>query len=212
MKTYKTLLIDPATCTITPLDLEDNLSAMYDAIGNDCNTVECVVLDNGNDMWVDEMGLFNTDLKAFKIGTHTIVGRAFVRGYVMAGDDEPQPCDTDFTVESLRKHVTFLHCPAPDPVTGSRVTEFPEPQIEVTDPDLKSAADALAHIYSLTGGISQEARKEAVDALLTEVGGVLIMAFNLLGLRTHMNGTIDNPPTNQRFKLTFELVGEIPAE
>lgn len=55
MTKIKVLLIDPATLTITPMEIETGIDAIYKAL--ECETFECPVdFDNGDTLYCDEEG------------------------------------------------------------------------------------------------------------------------------------------------------------
>ena len=60
MKTIKVLLIDPATRTVTPIEIETGIQAIYKAM--DCNMFEAPVeFPNGDVLYCDEEGKLNRE-------------------------------------------------------------------------------------------------------------------------------------------------------
>lgn len=68
------------------------------------------------------------------------------------------------------------------------------------------AAKTLAHLQQWGSTIPESERKKIIDELIADLGKPLILTFNTLGLKTHIEGTVVNPPTGQRFVLSFRLI------
>jgi len=82
----KAILIDVTAQTVTDVDLEAGLSAMYKAIG--CQSINRVVLDSVADLWVDDEGLLHRPQPPkFRIGgyDYTFAGNGLICGYTAEG-------------------------------------------------------------------------------------------------------------------------------
>jgi hypothetical protein len=107
----KGILIDVQNRTITEVEVtkdsnDSELQSMYNHIK--CEMVDCVSLNNGNDVWVDEEGLqrltpFST---FFKIeGYHEFLSS---NGLVLGYDNETgDSSDTTLTIDDVKSKVTF---------------------------------------------------------------------------------------------------------
>ena len=107
----KGILIDVQNRTITEVEVtkdsnDSELQSMYNHIK--CEMVDCVSLNNGNDVWVDEEGLqrltpFST---FFKIeGYHEFLPS---NGLILGYDDETgDSSDTTLTIDEIKSMVTF---------------------------------------------------------------------------------------------------------
>lgn len=102
MKTIKVLLIDPATRTVTPIEINKGIEAIYKAM--DCEMFECPVdFPNGDVLYCDEEGKLN---RKKLIGGFTyshgwndiIMNKALVIGSTRDGDSK----DCKSTPEEIR--------------------------------------------------------------------------------------------------------------
>jgi hypothetical protein len=107
----KGILIDVQNRTITEVEVtkdsnDSELQSMYNHIK--CGMVECVNLNDGNDVWVDEEGLLRlTPFSTFfKIeGYHEFLPS---NGLILGYDDETgDSSDTTLTIDDVKSKVTF---------------------------------------------------------------------------------------------------------
>lgn len=127
------IIIDPLakTCIASTLDASNTLRSLYTAIG--CDTVDCLDLGEGVDVWFDDEGLLRNDWSA--LGFTRFCGAITLGGVlVLAGlhnsktGDLPKWCTPEYVAGMLSfpnpKKVTF---PAPTITTqnedGSMHTE-----------------------------------------------------------------------------------------
>lgn len=79
----KALLIDPATKTVSEIEIEEGIKAIQKAIGDECTTFACpITLDNNDCFYVDDEGLFHdiTGGIMMKDWNFPIVGKIVVLG------------------------------------------------------------------------------------------------------------------------------------
>lgn len=104
MKKNRCILIDVEAKRITEVFLEEGLQPIYDALK--CDYFESVRIDDTNDLYVDEEGLFKVDenTKFFQYGTSQyLVGN----GLVTAHNDMGETIDTTLSVDDVEKMVKF---------------------------------------------------------------------------------------------------------
>ncbi len=101
----KAILIDVTTQTVTDVEIEEGVSALYKAIG--CQCVDRVVLDDGTDLWIDDEGLLHQPQPPkFRIGgyDHTFAGNGLICGYTAEG----HTVSTVYTADQVRPLIEFL--------------------------------------------------------------------------------------------------------
>ncbi|GAA4461876.1 hypothetical protein GCM10023189_37880 [Nibrella saemangeumensis] len=101
----KAILIDVTAQTVTDIDIQPGLSAMYTAIG--CQCVDRRVLDNRNDLWFDDEGLLHEpQAPKFRFGNypHPFAGNALICGY----NNEGETISTTLTADQIRPYIRFL--------------------------------------------------------------------------------------------------------
>jgi hypothetical protein len=79
----RAILINPEDQTVTEIDIEKGLPAIYAQIGNNCSTFECpFTYPNGDTIYCDEEGLYHENIGGFMYDgwASPIVGRALVIG------------------------------------------------------------------------------------------------------------------------------------
>ena len=104
MKKNRCILIDVEAKRITEVFIEEGLQPIYDALK--CDYFESVRIDDTNDLYVDEEGLFKVDenTKFFQYGTSQyLVGN----GLVTAHNDMGETIDTTLSVDDVEKMVKF---------------------------------------------------------------------------------------------------------
>jgi hypothetical protein len=85
----KALLIDPSNKTVTEIQIEKGIKAIYNAIGNGCTTFSCpITLDNEDTFYADDEGLFHEISGGImmKDWSYPIVGKIVVLGTDKNGD------------------------------------------------------------------------------------------------------------------------------
>ena len=107
----KGILIDVHNRTITEVEVtkdsnDSELQSMYNHIK--CGMVECVSLNNENDVWVDEEGLLTLTPFSmfFKIGGYPdfLSGNGLILGF---NDETGDSSDTTLTIDDVKSKVTF---------------------------------------------------------------------------------------------------------
>lgn len=104
MKKNRCILIDVEAKRITEVFIEEGLQPIYDVLK--CDYFESVRIDDTNDLYVDEEGLFKVDenTKFFQYGTSQyLVGN----GLVTAHNDMGETIDTTLSVDDVEKMVKF---------------------------------------------------------------------------------------------------------
>lgn len=103
-ETKKAILIDVNEQSVTEIYLVPDLDAMYNAIQCDCFTT--AEIDENNDVFVDDNGLFTKD-KFFNFdGAHQpFAGNGLILGI---NHETGESVDTTLTLEEVRARVTFL--------------------------------------------------------------------------------------------------------
>lgn len=99
------ILIDVTAQTVTDIDLETGLDALYKAIGCDC--VDRLVLDDRNDLWLDDNGLItHPQPPKFLIGNypHPLAGNAVIAGYTASS----RTVSTSLRADQVRPLIRFL--------------------------------------------------------------------------------------------------------
>jgi hypothetical protein len=99
----KAILIDVAAKTVTEVLIEKNLDAYYNAL--DCDVFTSFPLDEKNDVYCDDEGLYKRKDFFFIEGSHQPIRG---NGLILACDDEGESVDTTALVEVVRKKVRFL--------------------------------------------------------------------------------------------------------
>lgn len=109
-KTVKSILIDPANHTITMIEREQTLRAIYKSLSSETvkvGSIDAVRLPNGDAIYVDDEGaLFEGNPTwCFRYAPHVkLAGRGMVTGADAEGDDiAPR-----ITVEELQRDIVFL--------------------------------------------------------------------------------------------------------
>ena len=116
----KAIFIDATAQTVTDIELESGLQAMYKAIG--CQCVDHVILDDTTDLWLDDEGLLlSPQPPKFRISGYdnTFAGNALICGYNRKGDT----ISTQYTATQVKPLITFLGEKHIEPVT--LVVSFP---------------------------------------------------------------------------------------
>ena len=107
----KGILIDVHNRTITEVEVtkdsnDSELQSMYNHIK--CGMVECVSLNDENDVWVDEEGLLTLTPFSmfFKIGGYPdfLSGNGLILGF---NDETGDSSDTTLTIDDVKSKVTF---------------------------------------------------------------------------------------------------------
>ena len=107
----KGILIDVHNRTITEVEVtkdsnDSELQSMYNHIK--CGMVECVSLNDENDVWVDEEGLLTLTPFSmfFKIGGYPdfLSGNGLILGF---NDETGESVDTTLTIDDVKSKVTF---------------------------------------------------------------------------------------------------------
>ena len=107
----KGILIDVQNRTITEVEVtkdsnDSELQSMYNHIK--CGMVECVSLNDENDVWVDEEGLLTLTPFSmfFKIGGYPdfLSGNGLILGF---NDETGDSSDTTLTIDDVKSKVTF---------------------------------------------------------------------------------------------------------
>ena len=115
----KVIKIDVVNKTITELEIEPGIQAIYKAI--ECDTFDCVPLRSpfpkGHVIYVDDNGLLNEPIGAFKIKGYSqpLSGHGLIGGIDSAGES----IDCTVTIEQVQEWVQFVD-----------ITELPEPGFE----------------------------------------------------------------------------------
>lgn len=102
----KALLIDPATKTVTEIEIEKGIKAIQKAIGNECTTFSCpITLDNEDTFYADDEGLFHdiTGGTMMKNWSYPIVGKIVVLGT----NDKGESVDVKTKAEDLAKLIIW---------------------------------------------------------------------------------------------------------
>lgn len=109
MKTYKAILIDVTSETVSEIEVQDSVEAFNKAIGSDCYTCG-PRLENGDGVLVDDEGLLKLtpESKFFTFGNYPqpLVGNGLLLG------SNPQTGDTrnvQSNVERIKRSVRFLN-------------------------------------------------------------------------------------------------------
>jgi hypothetical protein len=79
----KALLINPSNKTVTEIQIEKGINAIYNAIGNGCTAFSCpITLDNEDTFFADDEGLFHDIIGGImmKDWSYPIVGKIVVLG------------------------------------------------------------------------------------------------------------------------------------
>ena len=107
----KAFLIDPASRSIAEVEIIPNasgstLSAMYNALN--CRLVDVATIRAlpGNDVWIDDEGLFIEDQSFFALAGNDTPYAG--RGLVLSVDKEGTECAATCTIADLRRVVSWL--------------------------------------------------------------------------------------------------------
>ena len=107
----KAFLIDPASRSIAEVEIIPNasgstLSAMYAAL--DCRLVDVASIRAlpGNDIWIDDEGLYVDDQSFFHLAGNDTPYAG--RGLVLSVDKEGDECAATCTIADLRRVVSWL--------------------------------------------------------------------------------------------------------
>ena len=107
-ETVKGFLIDPFSKTVTSVEVEKQNSTTLKSLYNliECQRVDCVAIDDKNDVWVDDEGLFVEGQMFFQLPTgNLLAGKGVVMGCNLSGT----PVDTTADLEKLRKEIKFYN-------------------------------------------------------------------------------------------------------
>lgn len=103
----KAILIDVTAKTVTSVNIESGIDAIYEQL--DCNCFDVVRLDEKNDVYVDDNGL-STKKDFFYIdGTHQPIRG---NGLILGCNDEGESVDTTISVEDISQRLKFLNLAA----------------------------------------------------------------------------------------------------
>lgn len=116
------ILIDPQAFTITEVELDpnkDRLPQIYTLLR--CDTFDCVDLDNGDTLYVDDNGLATRSPFHFIVADcpQPLVGR----GLVLGTNDEGESISAKTTLTDLRARTTFMTHLAPGLVALRKATD-----------------------------------------------------------------------------------------
>ena len=101
--TKRTIMIDPKARSVLTYEIDGSLESIETAVGG----VFCVgaVLESGDVMYVDDLGLSKKGIQYFGIGTGRLAGRALLVG---PEDRSGYITDGRSTVEEIEKLILFL--------------------------------------------------------------------------------------------------------
>jgi hypothetical protein len=99
----KAILIDVTAKSVTEVLIEKNFDAYNKAL--DCRTFDVFPLDEKNDVYCDDEGLYKRKDFFFIEGSHQPIRG---NGLILGCDDEGESVDTTALVEVVRKKVKFL--------------------------------------------------------------------------------------------------------
>jgi hypothetical protein len=101
MKAY---LIDPYETKVTEVEYSGNYEDIYKLI--DCRTFDCVGIDNGDTIYIDDEGLYRDNQEFFMIeGYHSpLCGKALVLGTDKKGNSQAPK----ISLTKLKKMITFI--------------------------------------------------------------------------------------------------------
>lgn len=116
------ILIDPRAFTLTEVQLEatkDRLQQIYDLL--QCHTFDCVGLDNGDTLYVDDNGIATGSPFHFIVADYPqpLVGR----GLILGTNDEGESISSITTLDDLRTRITFMTHLAPGLVALRKGTD-----------------------------------------------------------------------------------------
>lgn len=100
----KAILINSETCQVTEVEYTGNWESISTWIGNKCDTFTCVQLyENGDTAYVDDEGLFNGTITAFKHENYPdpLVGNALILGT----DETGESVDVSTPLSQVQKDV-----------------------------------------------------------------------------------------------------------
>lgn len=100
----KAILIDVTAQTVTDIDLQPGLQAMYTVIG--CQCVDRRTIDLRNDLWFDDEGLLHDPQPPkFQFSTypHLFAGNALICGY----NSEGETIGTTLNADQVRPFIAF---------------------------------------------------------------------------------------------------------
>ena len=110
----KAIFIDAKNKTVSQIEIENDLQAMYDKIG--CLLVQTVPFA-GENIVCDEEGRLKPATAGFKLGSWRIVGNALIVGDTEDGDF----ADTKLSVDEIIKQIRFFGEDEPLPPPKFRV-------------------------------------------------------------------------------------------
>ena len=96
------ILINPFDETVKEVVYSGDYHEIYYL--TDCTTFDVVRLSDTDDMYVDDEGLLKNSNRYFSLFNHNFAGKALLLGH----DDEGETTATQFTVEDIKKAVSFL--------------------------------------------------------------------------------------------------------
>jgi len=108
------IFIDAKNKTVSLIEVENDLQAMYDKIG--CLLVQTVPFA-GENIVCDEEGRLKRWTAGFELGDWRIVGNALIVGDTEDGDF----ADTSLSVDAIMEQIRFLGAAAPLPPPEFRV-------------------------------------------------------------------------------------------
>lgn len=108
-KTIKAVFVNADNRTVEDVEIERGLQPMYDLIG--CRLVDLVRLSDGDDLFVDDEGLFSIEPTSpmFRIGDATLAGNGLIIG---GNDDTGESCNVHRNADHYRSTITFTHAAA----------------------------------------------------------------------------------------------------
>jgi hypothetical protein len=105
-KQIKAILIDPYLKTIMATNIDNSLKGLQSAIGD--HYIELVRIDDRNDMYVDEEGLFRENQEFFLIkGTERVIPIAGYGIIVGSNPDNGKQINTSLNVTDIAKMIEF---------------------------------------------------------------------------------------------------------
>ena len=116
----KAILIDPFDESVSEVDYNGDYKEICNLIN--CGPIDCVRLDDTNDVYIDDEGLLKNPTRYFRIfsyktmSLHTLAGKGLILGH----DDEGKSIATTLDVNEYAKTIQFL----PDTHVEDPMMEF----------------------------------------------------------------------------------------
>jgi len=98
----KAILINPKEQTIKEVEYKGDFKEIYSLV--DCNTFDCVYLDNVEVLYVDDEGLYVTDNRFFSINSRVLAGN----GLLLGSDAEGETIGTGLTLQMVKDMVEWM--------------------------------------------------------------------------------------------------------